>query len=404
MQHCSRVPVFVIHFSGMGVLPIEFKRLYIIHPFHNHAVIFMTEQNLHDLDYYRAEIDTIDSEILALLSRRANCAHEIGKIKQNQAVAIPFYRPEREKAVLERLISLNQGPLPNKEIHRLFREIMSACLALEMPMDIAYLGPEGTFTQAAVLKQFGHSVNTVAMRSIPDVFKAVQSENAHYGIVPIENSTEGVVTHTLDMLLKSDLKICGEILLRISHNLLSNAESLQAVKKIYAHEQALAQCRNWLNRYMPWAETVAVSSNGFAASLAVNEKESAAIAGQMAADFYGLGILAAGIEDEANNTTRFLVIGDQSLSSTGHDKTSLVVSANNHPGLLHQLLAPIARHHINMTRLESRPSRQGIWEYVFFIDIEGHQQDENVKALLEEMRAVATLFKVLGSYPIGKVF
>ncbi len=364
----------------------------------------MTNNNNQDLLKFRDEIDSIDESVLKLLSRRAECAKEIGHIKQNQTVAVPFYRPEREKAVLDRLMALNTGPLPDKEIHRLFREVMSACLALEMPMDIAYLGPEGTFTQAAVLKQFGHSVNTVAMRTIPDVFKAVQSENAHFGIVPIENSTEGVVTHTLDMLLKSDLKICGEILLRIQHNLLSNAQDLASVEVVYAHEQALAQCRHWINRYMPNVECKAVASNGLAADLAVKETNAAAIAGLMASDFYGLSILAAGIEDEANNTTRFLVLGHQDLASTGDDKTSLVVSSNNHPGLLHQLLEPISRHNINMTRLESRPARQGIWEYVFFIDIEGHRDDDNVQLLLKEMQDVATLFKVLGSYPVGKVF
>lgn len=364
----------------------------------------MTANNEQELLHFRDEIDNIDEKILQLLSHRANCATKIGKIKQSQTVAVPFYRPEREKAVLERLMQLNNGPLPDKEIHRLFREIMSACLALEMPMDIAYLGPEGTFTQAAVLKQFGHSVNTVAMRTIPDVFKAVQSENAHFGIVPIENSTEGVVTHTLDMLLKSELKICGEILLRIQHNLLSNEESLSNIKVIYAHEQALAQCRNWINRYLPNTECKAVSSNGIAADIAVKEQGAAAIAGQMASDFYGLSILAAGIEDEDNNTTRFLVLGNQILDKTGDDKTSLVVSANNHPGLLHKLLAPIAKHGINMTRLESRPAKQGIWEYVFFIDIEGHQSDESVKKLLEEIKEQSSLFKVLGSYSKGVLF
>lgn len=353
---------------------------------------------------FRDEIDAIDANVLKLLSRRAECAKKIGEIKQNQSVAVPFYRPEREKAVLERLMALNEGPLPDKEIHRLFREIMSACLALEMPMDIAYLGPEGTYTQAAVLKQFGHSVNTVALRTIPEVFKAVQSENAHFGIVPSENSTEGVVTHTLDMLLKSDLRICGEILLRIQHNLLSNEDDLSKINKIYAHEQALAQCRNWINRYAPNAECQAVPSNGQAAKLAVSESGTAAIAGVMASDFYGLGILAAGIEDETNNTTRFLVVGNQHLAATDQDKTSIVVSSNNHPGLLHKLLEPIARHNINMTRLESRPARQGIWEYVFFIDIEGHQEDSNVQSLLSEIKGLSSLFKILGSYPVGRVF
>ena len=352
---------------------------------------------------FRDKIDAIDTQILALFSRRAECAKEIGKIKQNQAVAVPFYRPEREKVVLERLIKLNTGPLPDKEIHRLFRGVMSACLALEMPMDIAYLGPEGTYTQASVLKQFGHSVNTVALRTIPEVFKSVQSENAHFGIVPIENSTEGVVTHTLDMLLKSDLKICGEILLRIQHNLLSNANDLSEVKVVYAHEQALAQCRYWLNRYLPNTECLPVDSNGKAAKLAVENSKAAAIAGALAADFYHLGILAPGIEDEANNTTRFLVIGNQESEATEDDKTSLVVSSNNHPGLLHKLLEPISRHGINMTRLESRPSRQGIWEYVFFIDIEGHKDSKNIQSLLTEIKDASSLFKVLGSYPASKI-
>lgn len=354
-----------------------------------------------NLGQYRDAIDTIDSDILKLLSQRAMCAKAIGKIKQKQTVAVPFYRPEREKKVLERLVHLNQGPLPDKEIHRLFREVMSACLALEMPMDIAYLGPEGTYTQAAVLKQFGHSVNTVALQTIPDVFKSVQSENAHFGIVPVENSTEGIVTHTLDMLFKSDLQICGEILLPIQHNLLSNAASLADINTIYAHEQALAQCRNWINRYLPQATCQTVSSNGYAAKLASLESTSAAIASQTACDLYGIATLAAQIEDEDNNTTRFLVLGRQYVEPTGSDKTSLVVSSNNHPGLLHRLLEPIARRHINMTRLESRPTKQAIWEYIFFIDIEGHQHDDDIKPLLDEMKAIASLFKILGSYPRG---
>lgn len=353
---------------------------------------------------FRNEIDSIDQQVLALLSRRAECAKQIGKIKQNQTVAVPFYRPEREKQVLERLMALNEMPLPDKEVRRLFREVMSACLALEMPMDIAYLGPEGTFTQAAVLKQFGHSVNTVPLRSIPDVFKSVTSENAHFGVVPIENSTEGMVTHTLDMFTHSELKICGEILLKIQHNLLSVADDMKDIQIVYGHEQALAQCRNWLNRYLPNAEKKAVSSNGAAAQLAKTEKTAAAIAGQMASDFYGLGILAASIEDESNNTTRFLVLGQQELEPTGDDKTSILVSSSNKPGLLYSLLEPIARLGINMTRLESRPAKQVAWEYVFFIDFEGHQKDPKVVALLDEIRQISSLCKVLGSYPKGALF
>ncbi len=354
-----------------------------------------------DLIFFRDEIDSIDKEILSLVSKRANCATEIGKIKQSQEVAVPFYRPEREKFVLERLMGLNEGPLPDKEIRHLFREIMSSCLALEMPMDIAYLGPEGTFTQAAVLKQFGHSVNTVPLKTIADVFKSVQSENAHFGIVPVENSTEGMVTHTLDMFLKSDLQICGEILLKIHHNILSKADKLSDIKIVYAHEQALAQTRNWLNRYMPNVEIKAVSSNGEAAKLAIKEENAAAIAGLIASDYYNLNILAAGIEDEANNTTRFLVLGNQFLEPTGDDKTSIVVSANNQPGLLHKLLSPISKHKVNMTRLESRPSKQEAWQYLFFIDIEGHKDDDNIKKLLNEIKEEASLFKILGSYPKG---
>lgn len=359
--------------------------------------------NTKELSHLRLEINNIDDKILSLLSKRAKCAKNIGKIKQ-QTNNLPFYKPEREKIVLERMVNNNTGPLPDKEIHRLFREIMSACLALEMPMNIAYLGPEGTYTQAAVLKQFGHSVNTLPMNSISDVFGAVQSENAHFGIVPIENSTEGVVTHTLDTLLKSPLNICGELLLHIQHNLLSCEENLSEITTIYAHEQALAQCRNWLSRHLPNASIQAVSSNGLAAKMTKETPHSAAIAGQMAADLYELNTLFAGIEDEPNNTTRFLVLGTQTIEATGEDKTSLVISANNRAGLLHQLLEPIAKHNINMTHLESRPSRQGLGEYVFFIDILGHKDDANVKNLLKELQSIASLFKILGSYPAAKVF
>ena len=346
----------------------------------------------------RDRIDALDRQIQDLINERAACAKEVAALKNGDDGAT-FYRPEREAEILRKILARNQGPLSGEEMARLFREIMSACLALEQPLRIAYLGPEGTFTQAAALKQFGHSVQTDSRLGIDEIFRDVEAGACHYGVVPVENSTEGVITHTLDMFLNSPLKITGEVQLRVHHNLLSGADAVAAVKRIYSHQQSLAQCRGWLDEHLAGVECIAVSSNAEAARLAAQEKQAAAIASKEAADIYGLRVLAANIEDEPDNTTRFLVIGRESVPPSGKDKTSLLLSASNKPGALHRLLEPLAQHGISMTRIESRPSRRGVWEYVFFVDIEGHAAESRVAQALEELRAEAAMLKVLGSYP-----
>lgn len=352
------------------------------------------------LEDLRREIDRIDRDMLANLSARARAAQHIGALKKTeQDKNIAFYRPERERQVLERMQRLNPGPLPDHEVARLFREIMSACLALESPLNIAYLGPAGTFTQEAALKQFGHSVKTAPMRSIGDVFKAVETSECQYGLVPVENSTEGMVSHTLDTLALSPLNICGEVAVRIGQHLLSHAERLEDIEIVYSHSQSLAQCRRWCAEHLAHVETIVTISNAEAAKLAAQEGTSAAIAGKMAAELYQLPIRYTHIEDESDNTTRFLVIGKQSIAASGDDKTTILVSAQNRPGLLYRLLEPIERHGVNMTRIESRPSRRGIWEYIFFIDLEGHRSAPQMQALFAEIKTTASLFRVLGSYP-----
>ena len=309
-----------------------------------------------------------------------------------------FYRPEREAEILRNISERNQGPMPDEEMVRLFREIMSACLALEKPLKIAFLGPEGTFTQAAAQKQFGHSVKTVAMDGIDDVFREVEAGAADYGVVPVENSTEGVISHTLDLFQGSSLNICGEVELRIHHHLLvKNSET--EISRVLAHQQALAQCRGWLDANLPHAEHVAVSSNAEAARLVSQEPGAAAIASDTAAGLYGLTILEHNIEDKPDNTTRFLVIGKQEVLPSGNDKTSLLISVHNKPGALYRMLKPIAKNDISMTRIESRPSRQRMWEYVFYIDVEGHREDASVVKALDALEQEAFAVKVLGSYP-----
>lgn len=354
------------------------------------------------LQQIRERIDSLDEQIQDLINQRASAAQEVARVKtQGDGGEAFFYRPEREASVLAAVKERNKGPVGDEEMTRLFREIMSVCLALEQPMRIAFLGPEGTFTQSAALKHFGHSVETVALASITDIFRDVESGDCHYGVVPVENSTEGVISHTLDMFLNSSLQICGEVSLRIHHHLLSGEKELSAIKRVYSHQQSLAQCRQWLDRNLHFAEQLPVGSNAEAARLAGLEPHSAAIAGEMAAEIYGLGFLAESIEDEPDNTTRFLVIGRQSVAMSGRDKTTLLLSARNVAGSLNTLLRPLAEHNISMTRIESRPSRRGTWDYVFFIDIEGHRDDPVVARALEELRADASLFKVLGSYPMA---
>ncbi len=365
--------------------------------FRHDSVALMSEKpNLQSL---REKIDALDLQIQDLINARATCAQQVAQVKTESGERSDFYRPEREAEILRRVRERNAGPLDDAEMSRLFREIMSACLALEKPLRIAYLGPEGTFTQAAALKQFGHSVETAALPAIDVVFREVEAGDCNYGVVPIENSTEGVVNHTLDMFLRSPLRISGEVSLRIELHLLSREAELSTVQRVYAHQQALAQSREWLDANLPRAERIAVSSNGEAARRVAQEPGAAAVAGDAAAELYGLTRLADRIEDEPGNTTRFLVIGSQLVGRSGQDKTSLLIAVNNTPGALYRMLEPMARHGLSMTRIESRPSRRGIWDYVFFVDIEGHVEDAPVAEALRELEQHASLFKVLGSYP-----
>lgn len=346
----------------------------------------------------RNNIDRLDEEILARLAERAKSAQRIGVIKQGN-----LYRPEREAQVLRRLAEANPGPLPDEAVQRIFREIMSACLALEEPLKVAYLGPAGTFSESAARKHFGSAPSLMPTPAIDDVFRAVEAGNADYGVVPVENSTEGAVGGTLDLLLANPLKICGEVKLRIHQHLLAKADGIGAAKRLYSHAQSLAQCHEWLNRNLGHVSRVPVSSNAEAARLAAEDPESCAIAGEAAAELYGLNVLAANIEDDPNNTTRFLVIARHDAGPSGKDKTSLVCSAPNRPGAMHMLLEPLARHGVDMTKLQSRPARGGLWEYVFYVDVNGHRADQNVATALQELNDRAAFVKVLGSYPVAAI-
>jgi chorismate mutase/prephenate dehydratase len=352
-----------------------------------------------ELEEIRLEIDSLDENIQALISERARLAFRVRQSKGQHGNAVDYYRPERETQILRCVMERNDGPLSDGEMVRLFREIMSACLAQQEPLKIAYLGPEGTFTQQAVHVHFGHSVHALSHPGIDVVFDQVQSGEADFGVVPVENSTQGIVSHTLDMFLLSDLKICGEIELRVHQNLLTHASSLSQIERIYSHEQSLSQCKGWIRGHLPGIELIAVSSNGEAARRVRNAPEAAAIAGRTAAEVYGLPMLFAGIEDQPDNTTRFLVIGRQIFAPSGHDKTTLLLAGHEGPGLLHSLLEPFQTHAVNMTRIESRPSNLGKWQYVFFIDIEGHVEDVTVAAALADLSRVSKMSKVLGSYP-----
>ncbi|HEX4943700.1 MAG TPA: prephenate dehydratase [Usitatibacteraceae bacterium] len=351
-----------------------------------------------ELDRLRGEIDRIDGEILERLNQRAQFARAIGTLKVGQA-----YRPEREAQVLRRIKENNPGPLGDETVAYIFREIMSACLALERPITVAYLGPQGTFSESAAMKHFGLAAVTMPMPSIDEVYRAVESGAADFGVVPVENSTEGAVGRSLDLMPQTPAKACGEVLIRIHHHLLSRdaAASPSAIKRIYSHSQSLAQCHEWLNNNAPNAERMAVASNAEAARRAFEEPGTAAVAGDRAAEYYKLAILAANIEDEPNNTTRFLIIGDYEPKRSGRDRTSLVLSARNRAGAVYEMLTPFATRGVSMTRFESRPSKVALWEYLFFVDIEGHRDDANVAAALEEVGRIAGYLKVLGSYPVA---
>jgi chorismate mutase/prephenate dehydratase len=344
---------------------------------------------------HRAAIDALDLEILERLNARATHAQAIGGLKGGAAA----YRPEREAQVLWRLQAANRGPLPNAAVAGIFRQAMSACLALEQTLRVAYLGPAGTFSHEAVAKHFGHGVETLPCATIDDVFRAAETEQTDHAVVPVENSTEGVVGRTLDLMCQTPLSICGEIRLRVRQNLLSTAATMDTVSRVYSHAQSLAQCAQWLGRHLPAAARVAVASNAEAARVAAEDPGAAAIAGENAAAIYGLRVLAPNIEDEPDNTTRFWVLGRNRVPASGRDETSLVMSAPNRPGAVHGLLEPFANHGVSMTRLESRPARTGLWEYLFFVDLVGHETDAAVAAALEELRKKAPMLKILGSYP-----
>ena len=351
------------------------------------------------LSELRHKIDSIDEQILKLINQRAECAIEVAKTKMAQGETGNFYRPDREALVLRRIQALNPGPLSDETAMWFFREIMSACLALEKPLEVAYLGPEGTFTQQATFKHFGHAVKDIPVATIQEIFTAVENGHYQFGVVPVENSTEGVIAHTLDQFINSPLKICGEVEIRVHQNLMGQMDDLKQITEVFSHQQSLAQCRQWLNIHLPGIPCTAVSSNAEAARLAAQNSDKAAIAGKVAAELYNLNVLEKNIEDDCKNTTRFIIIGNISPDSTGNDKTSILVSTRNESGALYNILRPFAQYQIGLSHIESRPSRQGLWEYVFFIDINGHTQDEGVRQALAALEENVNLLKILGSYP-----
>ena len=357
------------------------------------------------LDDLRKKIDALDSRMHQLLNQRAELAQKVAEVKLRDIDArdqeqVRFYRPDREVQVLRSIKERNNGPLSDNAVAHIFREVMSACLALEKPMTVAYLGPEGTFTHAAAIKHFGHAVLASSVDSIDQVFANVSAGDAVYGVVPVENSTEGMVNHTLDTFMQSDLKICGEVELPIDLHLLANSEaSVDSIKRICAHQQALAQCKIWLDNHWPNVEREAVSSNAKAAVMAVEDSSVAAVAGDMVIDLYDLTNLASNIQDLSQNTTRFLIIGKEDVGVSGDDKTSIVVSTRNKPGALYELLKPFQQEGVMLTRIDTRPSRSENWAYVFFIEFEGHQEDEIIKRIFSMLEEHSVMLKPLGSYP-----
>ena len=351
------------------------------------------------LKQHRDQIDVIDEQLLKLVNERASHARQIGELKGEG----PVYRPEREAQVLRRLVDLNGGPLPDEAVTAIFRSVMSNCRALERALTVAFLGPLGTFSEDAANKQFGGLSSPMQCNSIDEVFRMVESGKANYGVVPVENSTEGAIGRTLDLLMETRLHICGEIELPVHHNLLSKETDLASVRKVYSHAQSLGQCHDWLNQYLPNAELQAVASNAEAARLAAAESGSAAIASLRAAELFNLRDLGNNIEDDPKNTTRFLVLADHDVAPSGQDRTSLVIATKNVPGAMVSVLEPLSKNKVSMTKLESRPAKMGLWEYIFFVDVEGHYQDANLKSALAEIEARASFVKVLGSYPVAVI-
>lgn len=351
------------------------------------------------LRQHRADIDALDEKLQELLATRAVRAQEIAKIKQETGANPVFYRPERERQVLEQVALRHRGPLPKEDVLRIFREIMGSCLALEHKLAVAYFGPEGSFTEGALRKHFGGAVDAVPVATIAEVFRCVSAKTTDFGVVPVENSAEGIVSHTHDLLMQSTLVIVGEVVLRVRHQLMSRAENLAEIKQVAAHPQALAQCREWIERHLAHAEVVAVSNNAEAARRAVAEPSLGAIASVEAALRWQLPILAPNIEDAPDNTTRFFVIGRNAVGASGQDKTSLLLTAPNRPGSLHALLEPFARRAISLTRIESRPTRRALWEYVYFVDVAGHETDLDIAEALNELEHEGRVVRRLGSYP-----
>jgi chorismate mutase/prephenate dehydratase len=353
------------------------------------------------LSEVRERIDGIDRQIQALIAERARWAHQVGKAKGPLKAAVDYYRPEREAQVLRQVLDRNDGPLSDEVLLRLFREIMSACLAQQEPLKVGYLGPEGTFSQQALHKHFGHSAKGLPLGSIEEVFQEVEAGHADFGVVPVENSGQGTIQSTLDMFLTSSLKICGEVELAVHQYLMSRTGRLEDIERVYSHPMSLAQAKAWLRQHLPKAEKIAVSSNAEAARRARNADDSAAIAGENAGHVYGLKTIAGPIEDRPDNTTRFLVLGRELFPPSGHDRSSLLVYVRDQPGALYNVLSPFARHGVSMNRIESRPAHTGRWQYAFFIDVGGHVQDGPVADALAELGEYATDIKVLGSYPVA---
>lgn len=352
------------------------------------------EQNLGEC---REQIDSIDKQLVGLMNQRAVLASQIGKLKADSNAE--FHVPSRERQVQERVAAYNQGPLPSEALHGIFRELMSACLALESPLKVAYLGPKATFSHLATMQQFGLSAQLEPQKSIPAVFEQVEKGKALYGVVPVENSTEGVVTHTLDMFVDSSLQICSEIILDIHHDLLSRTGRLEDIRKVYSHPQPLAQCRNWLEEHLPGIPVVDVASTAVAAQIVSDDYAAAAIASELAAAMYDLKVVRSRIEDQVNNVTRFLVISKKTAEPSGNDKTSIMFSVRDEPGILYRMLEPFARRGVNLSKIESRPVKTKAWEYIFFLDMIGHIDDPQVAAAIEDLRQFCQFLKVLGSYP-----
>ena len=357
----------------------------------------MEEPN--SINSYRREIDRIDDEIVRLLNERSRHVIDIGQLKKSLDTQANLHTPAREAEILDRLCKHNEGPFPNESLRAVYREIMSGSLSLEGPLKVAYLGPRATFTHLACLQKFGSSAQYVPMTSIKEVFNEVERERADFGVVPIENSTEGVVNHTLDMFIDSNLQIYGEVLQEIAHHVLSKADSLEAVKKIYSHPHVIPQCRHWLETNLPDVPVAEVYSTARAAEICAEDASAAAIASELAGQMYGLKVLKAHIEDNLNNYTRFLILSRTAPERTGKEKTSIMLSVKDKVGALYELLRPFASHGVNLTKIESRPSRRKAWEYIFFVDMEGHMEEAGVKRALGEVKARCLFLKILGSYP-----